>query len=123
MSNHTCIHCGRVLESGEEYIFDEEHYCKDCLDEVTTTCDCCGRRIYTENDEGDSYRSLCDRCYRDFYTACDRCGRLVRNEDAYYLDEEDDTPYCHSCYACVNLCNDNTIEFRMCRMLYLVLHC
>lgn len=89
MSNHTCIHCGRVLESGEEYIFDEEHYCKDCLDEVTTTCDCCGRRIYTENDEGDSYRSLCDRCYRDFYTACDRCGRLVRNEDAYYLDEED----------------------------------
>ena len=98
MSNYTCTHCGRVLEPGEEYIFDEEYYCKDCLDEVTTTCDCCGRRIYTENDEGDSRLSLCDRCYRDFYTACDRCGRLVRNEDAYYLDEEDDTPYCHSCY-------------------------
>ena len=63
MSNHTCIHCGCVLEPGEEYIFDEEYYCKDCLDEVTTICDCCGRRIYTENDEGVRHLSLCSRCY------------------------------------------------------------
>lgn len=98
MSNHTCVHCGCVLEPGEECIFDDEYYCRDCMDELTTTCDCCGKRIYTENDEGDSRLSLCGRCYRDYYTACDRCGRLVRNEDAYYLDDDEDIPYCHSCY-------------------------
>lgn len=98
MSKHTCVHCGCVMESGEEYTFHEEVYCEDCFYELTTTCDCCGKRIFKEDDAGNNHISLCNRCFSDCYTVCDRCGRLVRNEDAYYLDEEDDTPYCHCCY-------------------------
>ena len=98
MSNHTCIHCGCVLETGEAYHFNDEFYCEDCFDELTTTCDCCGKRIFKEENEGNNHITLCNRCYTNFYTACDRCGRLIPNEDAHYLEDDDDIPYCHSCY-------------------------
>ena len=98
MSNHTCIHCGCVLSDEEVFSFQDEVYCEDCLEEVTVHCDHCGRRIYRDNDEGDDHITLCSRCYSDHYVACDRCGRLIRNEDTYYEDDDDDTPYCCSCF-------------------------
>ena len=54
MSNHTCVHCGCVLETGEAYHFNDEFYCEDCFDELTTTCDCCGKRIFKEENEGNN---------------------------------------------------------------------
>lgn len=98
MSKPTCVHCGRILEPGEAYFFHEEYYCRDCLEELTVICDHCGSRIFVEDDEGNGRISLCNRCFSNFYTTCDRCGRLIRNEDAYYPDDDDDIPYCHSCY-------------------------
>ena len=98
MSNDTCIHCGCIVGPGEAYTFHDEIYCEDCFEKLTTTCDCCGKRIFKEEDEGNSHITLCGNCYLHYYTVCDRCGRLIRNDDAYYLDEEEDTPYCHSCY-------------------------
>lgn len=98
MSNHTCIHCGCVLADDEVFTFQDEDYCEECLEEVTVQCDYCGRRIYRDNDEGDEHISLCSRCYSDHYVACDRCGRLIRNEDAYYEDDDEDTPYCNHCF-------------------------
>lgn len=98
MSNHTCIHCGCILELGEEYHFLDEVYCEDCFDALTTTCDCCGERIFKEENEGNNHITLCSHCFSNHYTSCDRCGRLILNEDAYYLDDEDDAPYCNNCY-------------------------
>ena len=98
MSNHTCIHCGCILEPGEAYHFHDEVYCEDCFDELTTTCDCCGERIFKEENEGNNRITLCSHCFSNHYTSCDRCGRLILNEDACYLDDEDDVPYCNSCY-------------------------
>ena len=98
MSNYTCIHCGCVLETDEVFTFQDEVFCEDCLEELTTICAHCGQRIYRDNDEGDDHITLCGRCYSNFYVSCDRCGRLIRNEDAYYEDSDEDTPYCHNCF-------------------------
>lgn len=98
MRNHICVHCGCLLSPGEEYIFHEDFYCEDCLEELTTFCVYCGKRIFKDNDEGDNNISLCHRCFTDHYVACERCGRLVLNEDAYYESDDEDIPYCRDCF-------------------------
>lgn len=98
MSIHICDHCGCVLEPGQEYHFHDGIYCETCIDELTTICDHCGKRIFRDDDEGNAHMTLCSRCFRDYYTTCERCGRLIRNENAYYEDDEDDIPYCNDCF-------------------------
>ena len=98
MNTCTCSHCGCVLSVDEEFVFQDEIYCEDCLDELTVLCDHCGRRIYCDNAECDSNLTLCDHCFSNHYTSCERCGRLIPNEDAYYDDSDEDTPYCYNCY-------------------------
>ena len=98
MLKHTCVHCGCVLGDDEAFAFEAEIYCEECLDELTTFCDNCGRRIFRDNNEGDATITLCGRCYSDHYVACDRCGRLIRQEDACYEDDDEDTPYCVNCH-------------------------
>ncbi|WMJ84952.1 hypothetical protein RBH76_05915 [Oscillospiraceae bacterium MB24-C1] len=41
---------------------------------------------------------LCSVCADDYYCFCENCGQLIRNEDAYYLDEDENVPYCYDCY-------------------------
>ena len=84
MNTCTCGHCGCVLSVDEEFVFQDEIYCEDCLDELTVLCDHCGRRIYCDNAECDSNLTLCDHCFSNHSTSCERCGRLIPNEDAYY---------------------------------------
>lgn len=98
MSEHTCVYCGRVLEDGEGYHFQEELYCEECFEELTVRCDYCGKRIFRDDSEGNEHITLCSHCFTNHYVACDSCGRLVLNEDAYYESEDDDIPYCHSCF-------------------------
>ena len=43
-----CCECGEELSGEEAYSFGGEHYCPDCLDEVTGICDCCGERVSNE---------------------------------------------------------------------------
>lgn len=102
MNTHICDHCGHILDPDSAYHFQDGVYCSTCLDELTTICDHCGKRIFRDEDEGNIHLTLCSRCFRDYYVACETCGRLIYNENAYYLDDEDSTPYCYDCFQQYN---------------------
>lgn len=93
-----CSICGALLSEDEYHYFDGRILCEDCLDNYTTVCDCCCERIWRDNSEGDDYIILCYHCFENHYTTCEDCGRFIHYDDANY-DEDNDLPYCSSCYA------------------------
>ena len=93
-----CSVCGAVLAEDDYHYFDGHIFCEDCLENQTTLCDCCSERIWRNEAEGDEYITICYRCFENHYTTCEDCGRLLHYDDANY-DEDNDLPYCHSCYA------------------------
>ena len=92
-----CSICGCLLSEENTHEFDGEIMCENCLDTNTVLCDHCGHRIWRDNAEGDSSITLCQRCYDNHYTSCEDCGRIIHTDDAYY-DDDDDYPYCRTCY-------------------------
>lgn len=46
----------------------------------------------------DSDLTLCQHCYDNYYTTCESCGCTLDYDDAYYLDNDTDYPYCRHCY-------------------------
>lgn len=92
-----CTHCGETWDIEDRNCFDGSELCPDCFDEETVVCGNCGRRIWAD-DAADSSIVLCQRCYDNYYTSCENCGRTIHQDDAYYFDDDDDYPYCHSCY-------------------------
>jgi hypothetical protein len=96
-NNVICSHCGAALTDETSHTFGEQIFCETCLVTLTSVCENCGERIWNDNAEGDEHHILCVHCYDNYYTNCERCGRLIHNDDAYYYDD-DDYPYCPSCY-------------------------
>lgn len=94
----TCSICGAHLAEGDYNYFDGQILCDDCIENHTTVCACCSERIWNDHAEGDAYITLCYRCYENHYTTCEDCGRLIHYDDANY-DDENDLPYCNTCYA------------------------
>ena len=100
MRNHIkCSVCGREYAEDEVILFDDEYLCETCLEEETVVCSDCGTRIWNEQDAGSSELHLCQRCFDRGYTTCERCGAVLSYDGAFYLDDEDDYPYCESCYS------------------------
>lgn len=95
---YICSVCGENLLPSETFEFDEEYYCEECLDEMTSICDHCGSRVPEEETVCDSNYTLCRECYNDHYSHCEDCGRIIANEDCYYMDDYEEFPYCYSCY-------------------------
>jgi hypothetical protein len=93
-----CSVCGEPLTEDNAFLFNEEYYCEDCLDDVTIVCDSCGTRILRDDARIDDNYSLCEDCYESHYTSCENCGAIINNNDAYYLDDYDEYPYCYNCY-------------------------
>ena len=93
-----CDCCLEEFDRSEQYDFDQGVYCPDCIDEVSVVCTHCGERIPTNGNSGTDDTPLCSACADDHYCFCADCGRLVQNSDAYYLDEDEDVPYCCDCY-------------------------
>ena len=92
-----CSSCGKELTNENLIEFDGLTFCADCLENQTTTCDCCGERIWRDENSGDANTILCERCYEYNYTHCERCGRVIHNDNTYYLNDDDDYPYCLDC--------------------------
>lgn len=101
-SNYMCRVCGAAFPEDELILMDDELICETCLEEETVVCSDCGTRIWNEQDAGSSELHLCQRCFDRGYTTCERCGAVVSYDDAFYLDDEDDYPYCESCYNQLN---------------------
>ena len=94
---NTCEYCGCPLDENDVYTHDNVIMCADCYDDNTRECGCCNRRIWNDDDEGDDNVTLCASCRENNYTTCESCGMLIHENDAYY-DDDDDYPYCYSCY-------------------------
>ena len=93
-----CEFCGKELSEEEVFTFDGVTMCSACMERQTVICDRCNTRIWIEDDEGNDNISLCQSCCDQYYTHCERCGRLIACDDAMYVDEYDDLPYCEDCY-------------------------
>lgn len=93
-----CSICGVEYPIQKRTIFDGQALCPTCLEAETTLCDHCGDRIWRDATEGDDDLALCSHCYEYEYVHCEQCGALIPQGDAYYPDDDDESPYCHSCY-------------------------
>ena len=99
-TNLTCSCCGAELTPENAYQFEEDTYCSDCFHEFTVECYDCGRRIYRRDAvTTTTSHEICQSCYEYSYTSCENCGNAVHIDDAYYMDENDDYPYCPTCYS------------------------
>jgi len=92
-----CVFCEGHIKEEETIIFNGTVMCTDCYNNETCSCEECGSRIWREDAEGGS-RTLCPDCYEERYTYCRGCNALIHNDDTHYYDDDEDTPYCSSCY-------------------------
>lgn len=91
-----CEYCKKEVPDEELTNFEGTHLCPKCLEELTDVCNHCGKRIWLE-DAASQGIALCDECYNNHFSICVCCGRLVRNDYAFY-DDDDDEPRCEDCH-------------------------
>ena len=97
MSNsYICRVCGASFPEDELTLMDDELLCETCLYVETLVCSDCGTRIWSEQNAGSSEHPLCQRCFDRNYTTCERCGAVLSFDSVFYLDDDDDMPYCVS---------------------------
>lgn len=95
----TCVCCGAEIHRDEVCFVGDQPLCRDCADEETFVCDNCGFRHWNSDNQGDNRYDLCPSCREEYFVTCSECGRLIPNSEAWYADDDDDTPpYCESCY-------------------------
>ena len=93
-----CDSCGRLYPKEQLVRFDGQFLCPDCLNSATLICARCGVRIWRDDNAGDSHTPLCRDCYDRCYLSCARCGRVIHEDDACYMDDDDDEPLCCECF-------------------------
>lgn len=86
-----CSSCGAELPFSQCLEFDGQELCQSCLDSETAICSVCGDRIWNDNNDGDSDTPLCHSCYDRDFTNCIRCGALLRESNAYYSRDDEET--------------------------------
>lgn len=93
----TCDLCGTQHPITEENEMDGLLICTDCMMEETEVCQHCSTRIWRGDNAGDAVTPLCQSCYDMYYTRCSDCNEIIYESDAYYMDDDEDTPYCYHC--------------------------
>ena len=99
MSHETfpCDLCREDYPLSDLITFHHQQLCPTCYEDETTLCHCCGERIWVEDAIRDDSIDLCMRCYEREYTHCTQCDRLIPYDEAVYLDDDEDDPYCSAC--------------------------
>ena len=92
-----CDLCGAQHFITEAYDMEGLLICPDCLRQETEICQHCGTRIWRGDNAGDVVTPLCQSCYDMYYTRCSDCNEVIYESEAYYLDDDEDTPYCAQC--------------------------
>ena len=90
-----CDLCGTQHPITEENEMDGLLICTDCMMEETEVCQHCGTRIWRGDNAGDAVTPLCQSCYDMYYTRCSDCNEILYESDVYYMDDDEDTPYCY----------------------------
>lgn len=93
-----CSGCGVVHPMEQLAEFEGQLLCPECLQETTVICERCGERIWDNESIRDEHTTLCQRCFERFYVSCCDCGRVLHEGDAYYMNDDEDEPYCYSCF-------------------------
>lgn len=104
-----CGRCDRVFPIDERTELGDEVLCDNCRDEYTCICDSCNDRIWTDEAEGDDDRNLCSDCYNEHYCRCTECNQLLHKDNAYYINDNLDEPFCRECYDDNN--NEDELNF------------
>lgn len=76
-----CALCEEIISKDDSYLFQNEYYCLDCLNEISSICVHCGERISEEEVcmlNGEAY---CEDCYDEYTFVCDRCEHRFENEE------------------------------------------
>ena len=96
-----CDYCGEWVLSDDSVSVNEGnlYYCRTCADDNAYRCDDCGdyfttRRMRYSEQWGDN-RNICEDCVAR-WTRCYDCGTLIRENDAYY--DDDNYPHCRDCW-------------------------
>lgn len=93
-----CSICGMEHPASLRTYFNNNEFCVRCVETEFTHCSHCGQRIWRADNSGTRDTPLCDNCFTHHYTFCHRCGLLLRNNDAYYDNDDEDASYCYNCY-------------------------
>lgn len=99
-----CCVCGSLHPVEELTEFDDSYLCESCLRTETICCQQCDERIWVDANAGDGNTPLCQSCYDRYYTTCEDCSRVIRQNDAYYADDDDYEARCYHCHARVQHC-------------------
>ena len=96
----SCYICQNEFPKDDCTEFDEHYLCDDCLQNETFICDRCNDRFWNDENAGDGDTPLCESCYDHSYTRCEACSAVIHTDDAYYLEDDDDSeyPYCSYCH-------------------------
>lgn len=93
-----CACCGEIIQEGEEYRYQGQYYCSDCV----TFCERCGQLVKVGDtflDEGATYIKnigtyWCTQCTLEHAHSCDECGdwftyelQYVNGLDGHYCDD------------------------------------
>ena len=57
-----CDRCDQDFPISEKIEFEDDQYCRVCLNMVTAICSACGKRIYKCENHGTDYQPLCNDC-------------------------------------------------------------
>jgi hypothetical protein len=93
-----CFHCGEEVNSDSINYISDDPVCDSCLSEYTVTCDRCGAIIWQNENAGTDRIPLCQECFDGFYTRCTQCDVLISLSNAYYMETDDESPLCNTCY-------------------------
>ena len=93
-----CSICGNEIPEGECTTFHGQTLCPGCLHTHTVVCRYCGQRVWDEDIHYDEGQPICPSCFAEHFLTCEGCGGTIHEHEARYLDDDEDAPYCSSCY-------------------------
>lgn len=101
-----CACCGEIIREGEEYTYNGQYYCSDCV----TFCEHCDVLIKVGDtfvDEGATYIKnigvhWCTQCTLEHAHSCDECGDWFTYE-LQYVNGNSEGHYCNECFDNMNL--------------------
>lgn len=90
------IRCYRCSDRCDDnYEFDGECYCEDCIEEVSVSCSHCSRRVGIDDSVCVDESNWCRRCADRNAHQCDRCGEW--SETCTHQNLDNGEQWCESC--------------------------
>ena len=90
-----CTLCKEKISEGEACLFQNDYYCLDCLNEISSVCIYCGERISEEEVYVFNDACYCQDCLDEISFICEHCGARYENEEN---EGDSNIDICRCCY-------------------------